>query len=125
MTTQSMEMAIFILNDVDLLHEVLRAWESVGVHGVTVMRSTGLGRISKAMCRDDAPLFPSLSEVLERDEISHRTLMSVVDSGVVDRLIKATEQITGPLDRPNTGFFFTLPVGRMVGAYGVQEAATR
>ena len=110
-----METVILILNDVDLLHEVLRAWEDVGVRGVTVLRSTGLGRIGDGLYRDDAPLFPSLRELLEQDEMHHFTLMSVVDSNLVDAIIVATEQITGALTQPNTGMLFTLPVGRVVG----------
>ena len=110
-----MEAVILVLNDVELLQEVIRAWESVGIRGITILKSSGLGRISNAMYRDDAPLFPSLSEIFEQEELSHRTLMSVVDSSSVDKLIAATEQITGPLAKPNTGFLFTLPVGRVVG----------
>lgn len=113
-----MEAVVFVLNDMDLLDEVLRAWEGIGVHGVTVLRSSGLGRITNAMCRDDAPLFPSLREVLEQDEQHHWTLLSVLEPQLVDPLIAATEQITGPLSEPNTGMLFTLPVGRVVGGYG-------
>ncbi len=112
-----MEAVVFILNDVELLQEVLRAWEAVGVRGVTVLRSSGLGRIKNAMCRDDAPLFPTLGEVLEQEELTHRTLISLVDGDTVDRLVEATEQITGSLRRPNVGVLFTLPVNRVIGAY--------
>ena len=112
-----MEAVFFILNDVDLLHEILRVWESVGVRGVTVLTSTGLGRINHALFRDDAPLFPSLSEVLEQEHLGHRTLISVVSPEKVDALIQVTEQITGPLAQPNTGMIFTLPVGRVVGGF--------
>jgi nitrogen regulatory protein PII len=110
-----METVILILNDVDLLNEVLRAWEEVGIRGVTVLRSTGLGRIGTALYRDDAPLFPSLRELLEHEEMHHFTLMSVVDSRLVDAIIAVTERITGPLAHPNTGMLFTLPVSRVVG----------
>ncbi|HEY1014162.1 MAG TPA: hypothetical protein VGE07_15730 [Herpetosiphonaceae bacterium] len=112
-----MEAVVLILNDVDLLHEVLRAWEEIGVNGVTVLRSTGLGRITDALYRDDAPLFPSLREVLEGDERHHWTLLSVMEPGLVDPLIAATERITGPLSEPNTGMLFTLPVGKVIGGY--------
>ena len=112
-----MKAVIFILNDAALLQEVLRAWEDVGVRGVTVLNSIGLGRIKKAMYRDDAPLFPSLSEVLEKEQLSHRTLISVVDAKYVDNLIRATEKITGSLQQPNVGVLFTLAVDQVVGAY--------
>ncbi len=110
-----MEAVVLILNDVDLLHEVLRAWDEIGVRGVTVLRSTGLGRIGNALYRDDTPLFPSLSELLERDELHHFTLLSVMESSRVEQIIEITQQITGPLTAPNTGVLFTLPVGRVIG----------
>lgn len=110
-----MENIIFILNDVELLNEVLREWERIGIRGVTVMKSTGLGRLGDALYRDDAPLFPSLDELLEHDLTHHVTLMSVVESSLVDRVIEVTQQITGPLDRPNTGILFTMPINRVVG----------
>ena len=112
-----MEAVFFILNDVELLHEVLRAWESVGVRGVTVLTSTGLGRMNHALFRDDAPLFPSMREVFEHDHMTHRTLVSVVAPEKVDALIRVTEQVTGSLAQPNTGMLFTLPVGRVVGGF--------
>ena len=110
-----MEAVVLILNDVDLLNEVLRAWDEIGVRGVTVLRSTGLGRIGNALYRDDTPLFPSLSELLERDEQHHFTLLSVMDSSRVDQIIAVTQQITGPLTAPNTGVLFTYPVSRVIG----------
>lgn len=112
-----MQTVFFILNDVDLLQEVLRAWQQVGVRGITVLTSTGMGRINNVMCRDDAPLFPSLAEVLEQEQMTHRTLMSVVSDEQVDPLLTATQQVVGDLSRPNTGLFFTMPVGRVVGGY--------
>ncbi|MBM7843181.1 hypothetical protein [Herpetosiphon giganteus] len=115
MNQGQLETLIFILNDVDLLNEVLRAWEEQGVRGVTVLRSTGLGRIGNALYRDDAPLFPSLRELLEDDEMHHFTLLSVVQSSQVEHLVAVTEQITGSLNNPNTGFIVTMPVGRVFG----------
>ncbi|MFD3162524.1 hypothetical protein [Herpetosiphon sp. NSE202] len=115
MNQGQLETLIFILNDVDLLNEVLRAWEEQGVRGVTVLRSTGLGRIGNALYRDDAPLFPSLRELLEDDEMHHFTLLSVVQSSQVEHLVAVTEQITGSLNKPNTGFIVTMPVGRVFG----------
>jgi hypothetical protein len=54
---------------------------------------------------------PSLSEFYERSERRQSTLMSVVhDRGVVDRMILATERVTGDLSQPNTGLLLVLPV---------------
>ena len=74
-------------------------------------------QVRKAMgARDDIPLMPSLMSLLQSREERHRTLISVVDSEeMVDKLVAATEQITGDLSAPNKGVIFVLPVLRAIG----------
>ena len=109
-------MVIFILDDINYCHDILNAWEDVGVVGVTMLDSSGLGRVRSAGARDDLPLMPSLSDLFKRSETQHRTFFTVVDNEEqIDAIIKATESIIGSLDEPNTGFLFTLPVGRVYG----------
>ena len=108
-------MVIFILDDVNYCHDVLNAWEDVGVFGVTMLDSSGLGRVRNAV-RDDIPLMPSLSDIFKKSETQHRTLFSVVEGEEqIDKIVAATESVVGSLDEPNTGFLFTLPVGRVYG----------
>ena len=108
-------MIIFILDDIDYCHDVLNAWEDVGIIGVTMLDSSGLGRVRNAV-RDDIPLMPSLSDLFKKDETQHRTLFTVVDSEEqIDAIVKATESVVGSLDDPNTGFLFVTPVTRVYG----------
>ena len=66
--------------------------------------------------RDDIPLMPSLRDLLTSEELSYRTLFSVVpDEEAVDRVIAATEAVVGDLSLPNSGFLFVVPVSRAVG----------
>jgi nitrogen regulatory protein P-II 1 len=109
-------LVVLIVDDPDDCGEILKAWEEIGVGGVTIVESTGLGRVKRSWQRDDLPLMPSLREIFQRDEIRHRTVFSVVDDEkMVDSLISATEKITGALDDENTGFLFVVPVLRAVG----------
>jgi nitrogen regulatory protein P-II 1 len=108
-------MVIFILDDINYCHDILNAWEDVGVFGVTMLDSSGLGRVRNAVL-DDLPLMPSLSDIFKKSETQHRTFFTVVDSEEqIDAIVKATESVIGSLDEPNTGFLFTLPVGRVYG----------
>lgn len=111
-------LVVLTVDQVDYCQAILDAWEKAGVLGVTILPSTGLGRIRRAGLRDDIPLIPSLSDLFAEQEVQHRTLLSVVDSqDLVDRMITAAEGIIGDLDNPNTGFLFVVPVSQVAG-YG-------
>ena len=95
---------------------ILDAWEALGVSGVTILESTGLGHLRKLGMREDMPLMPSLSDFLQQDEIPHRTLLSVVkDQELVDKMIAVIMDISGDLDQPNSGFLFVVPVLQAIG----------
>ena len=106
---------VLVLDNVEQCPAVLDAWQKAGVKGVTIMESTGLGRVRSAM-RDDLPLVPSLCDLLTSRELHHRTLFTVVDDEeTLHRLIEATEEIVGDFSRPNTGLLFVVPVSLVLG----------
>ena len=111
------ELIVLVLDDPDKTEEVLTAWLTVGISGVTILDSTGLNyELGKHGLRDDLPLFPSLGDLLRGREEPHRTLFSVVPDGFdVEALVAATENITGVLDQPDTGILFVVPVSRVWG----------
>ncbi len=109
-------MVVLVVNDVEQCPVVLDAWEAAGVLGVTILASTGLGRVRKAGLRDDMPLLPNLHDLFEKEEVQHRTLFSVVETQeMVDRMAALVEQIIGDLDDPHTGFMFVVPVSQVFG----------
>jgi len=115
-------LVVLVVDDIDDCPAILDAWEAAGVLGVTVLSSTGLGRIRRAGLRDDIPLMPSLHNLLEREEVNHRTLLSVIDSQeLVDKMIAIAQQIIGNLEDPHTGFLFVVPV---IQAYGLGKHRT-
>jgi len=115
-------LVVFIVDDIDDCPAILDAWEAAGVLGVTILASTGLGRIRRAGLRDDIPLMPSLHDLLGSEEEQHRTLLSVVDSQeMVDKMVATAQQIIGDLENPHTGFLFVLPV---LQAYGLGKHRT-
>jgi hypothetical protein len=113
------EMIVLVVDDAGKVTEVLNAWLEVGVSGVTMLDSAGLGHeFDKYGARSDLPLMPSLESLLRVREENSRTLFTVVPDGFdVDKLIAATEAITGSLDDPDTGILFTLPVTRVRGLH--------
>ena len=109
-------MIIFVMNHPDECGKLLEAWEAAGITGITILESSGLGRLRGHAAHDDIPLMPSLHDILKTKETRHRTLFSVVDSEEkVDAILKATQEVVGDLDLEDTGFLFVLPVSRAHG----------
>jgi nitrogen regulatory protein PII len=110
-------LVVLVVNNIDNTPRILNAWEEAGVLGVTILESTGLGRIRRAGLREDIPLLPSLHDLYEFGEVHHRTLLSVVDSQeMVDKMVKLAEEVLGKMDDPHTGILFVVPV---IQAYGL------
>ena len=112
-----MFMILFVLHDPEKLDDILTAWEEAGVSGVTILPSTGLARHKKdSALRDDLPLIPSMDEIMEHLVNLNRTLFSLVnDQTMVDKVVAATESVTGNLNLPNTGILVVLPVAQCYG----------
>ena len=112
-------LVLLVLHDLSKLEAVLSAWEEAGVGGVTVISTTGLGRIRERLAlRDDMPLIPSLEDLLatEHEQLQNRTLFSIVDSDeAADRLISASEGVLGSLYTPHTGIIAVLPLAKVHG----------
>mgnify|MGYP001769785802 CR=1 FL=1 len=109
-------LVVLIVNEPEDCPALLDAWEAAGVKGITILNSSGLGRVRRAGLREDLPLMPSLEDLFQDEEIYHRMLLSVVDDQeMVDQLVKVTREITGDLDRPHSGFMFVVPVSQVYG----------
>ena len=110
---------MLVLHDVSRLHEVMLAWEDAGVGGVTVIATSGLGRIRhSAALREDLPLIPNLSDLLngQHEEMFNRTMFSIVESeALVDKIVAATERVLGDLNKPRNGILAVLPIARVHG----------
>ncbi len=106
---------IFVLNNLEQYPDILDAWEESGAPGITILESTGVGRIRSAV-RDDLPLMPSLIDLLASQEMHHRTLFTVIqDEKTLDKVMEATERVIGDFSRHHTGLLFVVPVSRVLG----------
>lgn len=108
-------LVILVLDDPSQCMDVLRAWDEAGVSGVTILESTGLGRLQKVIW-DDLPLVPAMRDLLGTRELHHRTIFTVVrDEETVERVIAATQKVTGDLNLHHTGILFVVPAVRVLG----------
>lgn len=112
-----MFLVLFVLNDAEMLEELLLAWEETGISGVTILHSSGLGRVRQGHSwRDDLPLIPSLKSLFDHEEYFSRTLFTVVESeDMVTKILIATEKTIGDLNQPETGLMIVLPEAKVYG----------
>lgn len=109
-------MIMYILNHVDQMPQVLKAWEDAGAPGITILDSTGINRLRQAGFRDDLPLVPSLSDLLENKSIEHKTLLMIVQTEKdVDRFVDAARNIVGDFNNSHTGILCVWPMLRVHG----------
>ncbi len=110
---------LFLYNP-DLLEELLKEWDKEGADGATVLFSTGMERIlQKQGLRDDIPLIPSLNDFYEAPEAISRTIFTVIkEEAMIEKLLAATERVTGDLNAPGTGVLLVTPVLK---AYGIDK----
>lgn len=111
------EMIVLVINEPEKVDEVFQVWLKLKIPGVTVLNSAGLRyQLDKYESRDDLPFIVSLQNILKSRKDPHQLLFSVVpDDFDVDTLVIETEKILGPLDEPDNGILFALPVRRAWG----------
>ncbi len=105
-----MLMIFCVLDNPDVLEEVIVAWEKIDVTGVTIIESTGLGRLR----REQIPLRYFFGS--QRMEEGHLSLFVIVpDEGKARACLQAVEQVAGDLDQPNSGVFAAWPLSIVKG----------
>ena len=111
-----MYLILFVLDNPDKLEELLDAWEAAGTNGATVLVSTGMHRLNAGAIRDDIPLMPGLDDFYKRVEDYHRTLFTIVkDDDLLNKIVEATQNVVGDLNKPNTGILVVMPATQVYG----------
>ena len=106
-----MHMILFVLDDPNRLDQILDVWAGIGIHGVTIMESTGIHRQRRQLV-PMRYLYQTVGDVEE----GHMTLLAVVDSeAMVQECLEATEALVGDLSNPQTGVFAAWPLAIVKG----------
>ncbi len=105
-----MHMLILVIKHVELIDELVRELVEAGLHGGTILDSTGMASVIESF--DDAPLFGMLRHVFEENDEkeSSKTMFFVVDDEELHNAKKIIKKVAGDLNQPNTGIMFSLPV---------------
>ena len=104
-----MYMVWLVLDQVDLMDAVQKAWEKAGINGATIIESSGFfSRKQGKKYVATRYVLPTLSETVKKGNYS---IFSVVETEAqVQAALAATEEVTGSLDDPKTGIFAAWPL---------------
>lgn len=107
---------VLIVNQLENIPEILSKWEDLGIKGITILESTGHGKLKRAGLLDNLPLLFSLETLQELQEIHHRVVFSVVEGeALVEKMIATAQEVIGNIEEEHTGFLFVLPVLKAIG----------
>lgn len=112
-----MYLLLMVLDDSTKLSEVLEAWVSAGIQGITIVESTGLNRVLPRHTPE--PMFASFSYLFGGARAGHNTLFAIVDSmEVAETAVVATTAVVGDLTKPHTGIVCAVPIAK---TWGIPE----
>ena len=104
-----MYMIWFVLDQKELLDNIQRAWEEVGITGATIIESSGFFRRKKARkFIASRYIIPSLSDT---QVLGYFSIFSIVESEeMIQAALEATEKVTGDLSLGHRGIFSAWPL---------------
>ena len=109
-----MYLLLMVLDDSTKLNEVLEAWVSAGIQGITILDSTGLNRVLPR--HSPQPMYASFSYLFGSGRAGHNTLFAIVESmELAEAAVSSTEQVVGDLTKPRTGIICALPIEKTWG----------
>lgn len=105
---------IMVLDDSNRLNEVLEAWRTAGIQGITIFESTGVNRV---LPRHSAqPMFAGFGQMFGGGRVGHHTLFAIIDSlDLAEAAVESTEAVIGKLTDPHTGIVCITPVLKVWG----------
>jgi hypothetical protein len=102
-----MQFFVLVLNKTEVLEDILHQMALAGIKGATVLESTGMARLLKDV--DDMPFFSGLRSMLNQNRSQSNTVFVVLEDNQVSTARKIVNEVTGGLDKPDTGIMFSLP----------------
>jgi len=104
---------IVILGDVKRLPELLKAWQDIGVPGVTILEGAGAYRVTTWLGRVGRL---ALDRLTESEEVRRRVLLAAIDDEqLLEQAIAEAERVVNGFDRPDSGVLLVLPLSRVKG----------
>lgn len=106
-----MRLFCYILNQTEYLDEILTEFAHNGIHGATIIESTGMARVlSHTHGEEELPFLASLRKFLNPDRESNNIIMTVISDEQLQLAASIIEKIVGNLAENNNGIVFSFPL---------------
>ncbi len=109
---------VLVLHDMGLLDDIISAWREAGAPAITILDSVGTREIEDKGRLDDLPLMPSIKDLIQADDAPRKTMFSIIESGMVDPIVQATEATLGDLTEKDKGILMVFELSKVVGFRG-------
>ena len=109
-----MKLLILILREMDKLETILRALQTIGASGATVLSSQGIGRKHDKEGHT-MPVMGSPEAYLTAEREQSKTILCVLEEDHIPAAIYNIEKILGDLTAPDKGLLMILPVEELKG----------
>ena len=103
-----MNLVTIVLNKTEILEKLLRAFVENDIKGATIIESAGMARVLSE--ESGISFINSLKLILDPDIETSKTIFLVADDNKVPVISKVLNEVTGGLDKPDTGIMFCTPV---------------
>ncbi len=104
-----MQLLFVVLNKVECLEEILEKLGEAKLYGATILESKGMAHSLSEF--SDLSFMMSLRMLLDPGHKESRTIFMVIDEAQIPVVSQIVNEVTGGLDKPDTGIIFTVPVG--------------
>ncbi len=115
-----MQVLFLVLNRLEKIDELLEAFSESGIHGATVINSTGMAH-TLANNHEDDLTFASLRAFFVGNREDNRTIFMVLEDDRVELAKNIIKRVIGDLSKPDTGIVFGVPVSFVDGIAGLQK----
>lgn len=104
-----MQVFFLVINKVSLVDELLKEFASIGIHGATIIDSTGMGR-ALMNSEEEIPIFANLRMLLNEAKPYNKTIFAVLEDEQVPQAAEAVRKVVGDFSNPDMGIMFTVPI---------------
>ncbi len=102
------KLLILVLNKIDTLDALLLRLNEAGVHGATVINSTGMAHALAS--HEENLTISSFRAFFAHSREENRTVFMVLSEEKIAVARSVIREVVGDLSLPNTGILFSLPV---------------
>ena len=108
-----MKFLVIVLNKVECLEKLLTKFGKNKIPGATIIDSHGMAQMLEGP--DVLRFLASLRLLMNPAHKENKTIMMVLPDEKVDTVVRIVNEVTGGLDKPDTGILFTVPIDRVEG----------